>query len=233
MIRRIRTLLLVHAPANALLLWLAYEWLGVDESNTGRLLLSAVDALAILALVCWLWGATLVWFRSAEPRLNDSFRASLRHLGGLLALAIAALVLYGLAAKAAASLPAPALKIASWLTWTLRTPVKPAWITAIFTAILWLLRWAVLPVLLLPVAAAIAERGRAGWRALRPRRSWRQWLAIPLLALVAFWLPSVLLAWKPVMTNFGPELLSFTLRALLAYALFVGSLLTLTRAAAE
>jgi hypothetical protein len=233
MIRRILRLLLVHAPANALLLWLAYEWLGVDETNTGRLLLSAVDALAILALVCWLWGATLVWFRAAEPRLNDSFRTALRHLGGLLALSLAALALYGLAAKAAAALPQPALKVASWLTWTLRTPIKPAWIAAIFTAIVWLLRWAVLPVLLLPAAAAIAERGRAGWSALRPRRTWRQWIAMPLLALAALWLPLVLLNWKPIASGFGMELTSFTLRALLAYLLFVGALLTMTRAAAE
>ena len=87
MIRRHRKLLLLHLVANALLLWLAYEWLGVDESTTGKLLLSGVDALAILSLVCWLYGASMVWFHTKEPRLNESFRTALRHLGGLLVLA--------------------------------------------------------------------------------------------------------------------------------------------------
>ncbi len=230
--RRLGKLLLVHAPANALLLWLAYEWLGVDESNTGRLLLSAVDALAILALVSWLWGATLVWFRARDPRLNDAFRTALRHLGGLLALAVVALVLYGLAMKAAASLAAPALKTASWLTWTLRKPVKPVWITFVFQALVWLLRWAVLPVVLLPAAAQIAERGNAGWRALRPRRAWRQWVAMPLLAIAGLWLPFVMIGWKPAVAGFGMEMTSFTLRTLLGYAVFVGALLALSRVAA-
>ena len=99
MIRRNSKLLVLHLVANALLLWLAYEWLGVDESSTGRLLLSAMDAVAILALFCWLYGATLVWFHAPAPRLNESFRTALRHIGGLLALAIAGFVLYGLAAK--------------------------------------------------------------------------------------------------------------------------------------
>ena len=55
---------MLHLVANALLLWLGYEWLGVGESTALRLAWSALDALAILALVCWLHGAT--WSSSAS-----------------------------------------------------------------------------------------------------------------------------------------------------------------------
>ena len=225
MIRRNRGLLLLHAAANALLLWLAYEWLGVDESTTAKLFLSAADALAILTLICWLDGATLVWFRSGEEKLNDTFRISLRHVGWLLALAVAALAVYGLLEKSAAASGGPALKIASWLTWTLRTPVKPAAINAIFQGAFWLLRWAVLPILLLPAASAIAAQGRPAWRARR------QYAAIPLLALIGLWLPFLILDWKPKAPSFALELASFALRAAFAYALFIAAMLGLARTA--
>ncbi len=207
--------------ANGLLLWLAYEWLGVDESTTARLLLSLVDALAILTLICWLYGATLVWFRSGEEKLNDAFRVALRHVGWLLALAVAGLVVYGQLAKGAAASGAPALKIASWLTWTLRTPVKPAAINAILQAIFWLLRWAVIPILLLPAASAIAAHGRPAWRAAPA------YAAIPLLALIGLWLPFVILDWKPKAPSFALEFASFALRAAFAYALFIAAMLGL------
>jgi len=231
-IRRNSKLLVLHLAANALMLWLAYEWLGVDESSTRRLLLSAIDAVAILALFCWLYGATLVWFHVPAPRLNESFRAALRHIGGLLALAVAGLVLYGLAAKGAAAIEVPALKIASWLTWTFRTPVKPATITAILQATFWLLRWVVLPVLLLPLAGAIAVKGRNGWSHLLARRPWKLWIVIPLLALAGLCLPLIVLNWKPKPSGFALEFASFTLRAMVAYALFLFAILGLARTAA-
>ena len=59
-----RKLFLLHLVTDALLLWLGYEWLGVGESTRLRLVWSALDALAILALVCWFHGATLVFFHT-------------------------------------------------------------------------------------------------------------------------------------------------------------------------
>ena len=63
-----RKFFLLHLVINALLLWVAYEWLGVGESTRLRLLWSALYALAILALACWFHGATLVFFREGEPK---------------------------------------------------------------------------------------------------------------------------------------------------------------------
>lgn len=229
MIRRHRNLLLVHLPANALLMWLAYEWLGVDESTTGKLLLSAVDSLAILALVCWLWAATLVWFQSKIPTLNESFRTALRTLGSVLLFAIFALILYALTNALASATQPVALKTASWLTWTIRRPVKPTAIASLFTAIFWLLRWTVFPVILIPAAAVIARDGRKGWLTLRFRHPWRHWVAVPLLALAGLQLPFVILNWVPKAPSFALEFASFTLRMGLAYALFLAAMLGLAR----
>ena len=101
-----RKLFLLHLLANALLLWLGYEWLGVGESTRPRLLFSALAALAILALACWFHGATLVFFRPAagpEVGIKDAFRTALRHLPTLLVAAIFVLALYSFLAWAAAA----------------------------------------------------------------------------------------------------------------------------------
>lgn len=233
MIRGMRSLLLLHVVANGLLLWLAYEWLGVDESSAGRLALSAVDALAILALVCWLYGATIVHLQSAESRLNESFRTALRHVGGLLLLAVAALALYGLLGKWSSGLDQPAQRFASWLTWTFHTSPKPATLTTVFQSVFWLLRWVLLPVLLLPLAGAIALRGWTGWRTLVSRPHWMLCLRIPVIAAMGLWLPLLLLQWKQHVPTFGWELTSFTLRTLTAYLLFVISMLLLSATAAH
>ena len=226
-----RKLFLLHLVANALLLWLGYEWLGVGESTRPRLLFSALDALAILALACWFHGATLVYFRAGgpEPKINGAFRTALRHLPALLVAAILVLALYGLLAGAAAASGQPAFRLASWLTLKLRTPVKPATVARIFLGGFWIVRWAVLPVALLSMASGIAARGWHGFGEFTWRGGWRYWLEVPLLLVAGFLLPFVLLAWVPATSGFTLEVVSFSLRMLAAYLLFVGASWTLER----
>jgi hypothetical protein len=228
MSRGSRNLLLLHLAANALLLWLAYEWLSVDESSTGKLALSSVDAAAILTLWVWLHSATLVFFRlGAAPRINDAFRMALRHLPLLVLGALLALGLYAMVSQAQQATAKPAFQFASWLTMTLRKPVKPAAVTRMFQAAFWILRWAVLPALLLPLASALAGTGWRGWREISGRRSLRYWILVPLLTACGLWLPFVILGWKPRMSSFELEATSFTVRAVVSYLLAVGALLAL------
>jgi len=202
MIRGVRNLILVHLVANALLLWLAYKWLSVDESSGLRLLWSVLDVLAILALACWLYGATIVYFRMGIERINDSFRAALRHVPALLLFAVVMLSLYGLI--------------------TLRSGVG-----SVYHAGFWVLRWVILPVLLLPLAAGLAVKGWHGWREVVRRRRWRDWVLVPLMLLAGLWLPLLLVSWTPKLAGFGLEMASFLLRAAIAYLLFVGGLIAL------
>ena len=223
-----RHVFLLHLLADALLLWLGYEWLGVGESTRLRLLWSALDALAILALLCWFHGATLVFFRKeGELKINDAFRTALRHVPALLAAAILVVALYGLLAWTAGASGQPAFRLASWLTLKLRTPVKPATVARIFLGSFWIVRWVVLPVGLLPMASGIAARGWRGLGEFSWRSGWRYWLEVPLLLVTGFLVPFGLLGWVPAVSGFTLEVVSFSVRMLVAYLLFVGALWTL------
>ncbi|HEY1493868.1 MAG TPA: hypothetical protein VGF49_04965 [Candidatus Solibacter sp.] len=221
-----RKLCLLHLSANALLMWLGYEWLSVTESTRMRLAVSAADALAILALVCWLHGATFVYFRGV-PKVNEAFRIALRHLAALVSAAILVLVLYGLLRWAAGAAGQPALRLASWLTLHLHKPVKPVTVARVFQALFWIVRWIVLPVLLFPVASAIASRGWRGFGAIMSSSPLRYWVAVPVLLLLGLQLPFVLLRWVPAFDSFALQFASFAIRLLIAYLLFVAAALRL------
>ena len=227
-----RKCLVLHLVADALLLWLGYLWLGVAESTRTLLLFSTLSALGILALACWFHGATLVFFRKGDgPQIGikDAFRTALRHLPALVVAAILVLVIYGLLAWAGAASGQPAFRLASWLTLRLRTAVRPTTVARIFLGGFWIVRWVVLPVALLPMASGIAARGWRGFGEFTWRRGWRYWLEVPLLLLAGLLLPFVLLSWIPAVSGFALEVISFSLRGLVAYLLFVGALWTLER----
>ncbi len=230
MIAASRKLFLLHLAANALLLWLGYQWLGIGESTRLRLLWSGLAALAILALACCLHGAALVFFRKrGELNIGGAFRTALRHVPLLLAAAILVLGIYGLLAWAAAASGQPAFRLASWMTLKLRSPVKPANIARIFLATFWIVRWVVLPVALLPMVSGIAARGWRGFGEFSWRGGWRYWLLVPLLLVAGLLLPFVLLGWVPTVGGFTLEVVSFSLRMLAAYLLFVAAAWTLER----
>jgi hypothetical protein len=219
----------LHLVSNALLLWLGYLWLGVGEPTVPRLIFSFADALAIVALACWLHGATLVYFVGQAPSpapLSPAFRTALRNLLPLLIAAVVVLAFYGLLAWWVDASSKPAFRLASWLTLKLRKPIRPATVTRIFQAGFWMVRWWILPVVLLPVAAAITNRGWRGFGAIG-RSGWRYWLEVPLLLLCAFWLPFRIFGWVPRTASFGLEMASFVLRIGAAYLLFVAAVLVL------
>jgi hypothetical protein len=87
-----------------------------------------------------------------------------------------------------------------------------------YLAILWGLRWIVLPALMLPIAAGAARFGVRGmWR--KAKRVF--WLVYLAALLVGFYLPSVLMGWVPKFGGTTPQVLSFTLRFGFAYILIV------------
>jgi hypothetical protein len=225
--RPVARLTLFHLLANALLLWLGYYWLGVGEGRMTALLWSFAVALAIIAFTGWTYGATFVFFSEAnqERRVVPAYRTALRHLAPLtLALLATLAVYYGLARWAGYSLN-PASTLASYLTLKLRKPVSPQAVLRVFNGVLWVVRWVIVPVLLIPLLANIASRGWAGWRAFGSR--WFYWIAAPVALLCAMWIPLRLLGWVPHVGSFGAEMASFVVRAVLAYLLFIAGWLVL------
>jgi len=158
MSRPLRNLCLAHLLGNALLLWLGYYWLGLGEESAGVLLWSLLVA-AVLALgACWLHGAAFAFWAGPSDR---PFRLAWRNLAPIAVAAVAVAALYIFVSVRAGQSAQPAFRTASWLTVTLRKPVKPATVLAVFNVEWWILRWMVLPVILLPRFAGIAARG---WR---------------------------------------------------------------------
>ena len=210
--RALAPLAAVHLAGNALLLWLGYYWLGLGETRAATLAWSALMALLLLTLVCWLEGATFAYF-------SDKRLLQLRRLPSFMALAVGLLAVYWALTQWSDYSSQPAFKVASYLTMTFRKPVKPAPILRLFNLVLWLVRWMVVPALALPIFCGIAAHRHA--------RRWWHWIATPVLLVCAFWLPLRLMGWKPLTGSFAMEMFSFVARLLVAYLLFVGAWLVL------
>jgi len=208
-----RSLALLHFIVNAILLWLAYYWLGIGESRTSTLLWSAFIALLAVCLACSAYGAVFAYFRTdayfqtgQRRRTRTAWSTALRHLLPLLLATAAVAIVYVLLAY----IPKPATPIASYLTMTFRKPVSPASILRIFNAVLWVVDWIVLPVLVLPMLSAIAAQGWRGLSAFGSRtRQWLYWIEAPVLLLCAVWIPWKILQWVPQMSSFRMEMVSF------------------------
>ena len=215
-------LFLMHLIGNAALLGLAYYWLSVGESSTSMLALSIAILVIFFGGAVWLHGSALAYFRSGRGELRQSLSAGVRHLPPLLLFAIVTFAIdMSLGAWDPSSL---LLSIASFFTMTFQKPVRPQILLRIWEVILWLLRWCVLPVILLPLAAAIAQWSGFGEFGAQIR-NWKHWLLIPALLLVGIWLPLRLVAWVPIKGTFSAELISFVLRFAAGYLLFVAGCL--------
>src|SRR5438132_13907166 len=91
-----RTLCLIHFVGNALLLWLAYYWLGVGESTVGRLVWSALLAILIAAGALLLHGSGFAFFRTDRSALMPAVQTALRNVLPVFVLGIGVLVVYRL-----------------------------------------------------------------------------------------------------------------------------------------
>jgi hypothetical protein len=208
----------IQLVGNAVALWVGYYWLSIGEARAGLLVWSFTVALFTSALFFWIHGAGLAYGRDPQ---SSPYLIALRRLPVLLAAAIVVLLLYIALAKLQDACADPSFRLASWLTLKLRKPVKPAAVLGIVVAIFWLIRWIVLPILLMAWTQ---------WRrppGLRGGPVWAQRLLTPILLLVALWLPFRILHWHPLMTNFPLEMTSFIVRTAIAYLLFTGGLLAL------
>lgn len=206
--RPMRDKLAVHLIANFLILALGYYWLGIPESRALTLVWSIFIALIILALASLTYTASFL-----DPK---QWSTVLRNAGPLLAAALAIALVYWLLAKWNAYSPTPAFKIASWLTLKTRRPFRPASFLHTAQIILWIVRWIILPVFLMPVLAAVASNSRIRWR----YTDWRYWIEVPLLLLCCLRLPLFLIYWVPRLDGFFLQSASVALRFVIAYLLF-------------
>ena len=220
-----KRLWLIQAAGNALLFWCAFTWLGIHDSNTWQLVETAVVGLLILLPWLWLQVGALAYCGDRSRGLWPAFRGSLKTLALFSAIAMAFVLLAWALGKLDGPLAQAGQRTASWLTFHLRKPIKPTTWARAFQAALWGVRWILLPVLVLPIAAGAARNGARGmWRAGR-KVFWLQYL---MALLAGFYLPVLLLHWVPKLDGTTAQVLSFTLRLVIAYALMVTAWLAMT-----
>ena len=219
-------LLFVHLIGNALLLWLGYYWLGLDESDAKHLLYSAFVALFVLVRRHrFARFDVAVLFRAGPP--SSRLRKSVQHLLPLVVLSLAALAIYGVLLWVSGTFGKIGYVIGSSLTMLLRKPVPPETVQRVLEWLLWLIKWAAVPAVLLPMAASVSLDGWRGWRFHRLSKRWLYWLEVAVLLVCALWVPFKLFFWVPKIASFGGQMVSFTARACAGYLLFVAAALVL------
>jgi hypothetical protein len=228
MSKSLRLVALAHLLGNAVLMAVAYYWLGIGESRTSTLVWSAAVALFLVCAACWLHGSSFAYFAQPKGGIGGATRVAARRLIPLVIFAAVVFGIYLLVSVVVDLAHAGAFHTASYSTMKLKRPVKPAWTIGAVDVVFWIVRWMLLPVLLLPAAAAIATRGWSGFRHVGAMRGNRlYWLATPLLLVCAFQMPLWLFRWIPKMPSFGAELASLLLRLGIGYLLFVAAWLAL------
>lgn len=219
-------LFISHLIGNALLLWLGYRWLGMDESDRPHLLWSVAIVVALVGGTLWLHGMAFAQFSGL--RYFRAAARAVRNLMPLFTLALLGIAIYAVLLWTASVYHYPAYVIGSWLTMTLHKPVPSKSVENVFHAVLLFLEWIVVPSLLFPMAAAVTARG---WRGLRIQRrsghTWLYWIATGVLLFCAIWVPVKLFFWVPEIKTFSGQMISFALRVGAGYLLFVFGLLIL------
>jgi hypothetical protein len=226
--KRSAPLAITHLVGNALILWLGYYWLGISDSDGAHLAWSTIVLLLFVLSALWLHGTSFALFdREARPSMFSAGKTVAGHLLPLLILALIAVAIYWTLALALNKFAHTWFVIASFLTLHLRKPVSPGRVVSWYHSILWLLQWLVMPAILLPIGARVASNGWRGFRVglLARSRNPLYWLGICALLLLAIWVPLKLLHWIPKLAPFDAQMASFLGRLVLAYLLFVFSLL--------
>jgi len=225
----------VHMFSNVLLLLGVYAWLSIGDANGAQLAGTVIYGFSIAFLALWLYDGTFVYFTAVpRQRLWIAFSRALGTLLPFALVAIVAVVIYALLARAGDKLADVAPTVASWLTLHLRRPVKPAIIAGVFRWILYLVEWVGVPLVLIPVAANVARRGWRGFLHQPLAAVRRRWFALlcPALLLAALFVPWLLMHWVPAAHGLTLETVSAVLRFVAAYLIFLAAWLALARVAA-
>jgi hypothetical protein len=225
---------LLHVLANSLLFALFVGWLFIPESHNWQLGLSLLSIIALVAAGLVLHAGTLSYFAerysSSPAPLRTGYVRALRHV---LAFAICVLFLYVVWLQVG-RLDAYQRMLPAYLRSTMpvqvRRHVSRAAISGAYQTAIFVLRWIVVPGVLLPFAAAVAHFGFQGllqgppaaWRAVR---TGVYWLAIAVAAVAGVLLSSHLVAWRPLShgATLSRETASMALRFAIAYLVVLAS----------
>lgn len=221
-----RRLWLIQFLLNPVLAALFLIWLQIPEARVWQLILSVLFAAAIALGILVLHGGTLN-FSFERRTIRSAFMLALRHV---IALTIWAAIFYFLW-RQIDHLEHGQDQFATYLrsefpAWLRRAVSLPA-LQGFCALALFILRWILLPGLLLPFALQCAARG---FRAFTPPplKSWggalknfSYWIVMICAAIFGVYLPSKLMEWRlnPNSATLRSEIASLIVRLLVAYLL--------------
>lgn len=221
---------LLHVISNSVLLLLAYLFLVVPDRTRLQVMTSGLLATVLLCAGLWLHGATFMYFSEMHASGQARFRTAVRDMSRRLPPAIVWLLAVTVILLLVAKLEPWLYSISGLMR------AKLPFIRSMFSvqttdsivAAKYLVLWAVIvPVIFLPLFAAIARYGVAGWgsrgwRAVgRSLKNWRWWVAYVVLFCVGAYVPWRLAYWVPEVDTLGGEFASMIVRLKFAYLLAV------------
>ncbi len=222
---------LIQFVANLLLFGLFTAWLLIPVANAGYLVLNILLALLLLVAALVLHAGTLNFFHSQSRKegalLKDVFECALRNSLAVVVCAGAVFLLWLAVRKADAYQETLPAYLRSITPMSLRKHASLPAFQGLFDAILFALRWIVVPGLLLPFLASASRLGFHGfgrqgltaWK--KTVRSIPYWSVVILSALLGVLATEKIMGWTPDFrtSTFAGETASLVLRAFVSYLL--------------
>jgi hypothetical protein len=208
-------------------------WLRLPDAHWWQVFFGVVLAALTAAAALVLHGGTLDYFHSAHQdrttKLPPSLRRAFQHLPALVLWALIFFFLRWLIGKLDQyEVSLPGYLRSEFPAWLRRMISEPA-LESIYTSLLWLLRWVVLPGLLLPLALSCAGKGFRGFIAFgdwkRALRSLAFWLTLIVAAVLGVYCVEAIMGWRldPKTATLAAEKTSLAFRLFFAYLLGIFS----------
>jgi hypothetical protein len=220
---------LVQFVGNAAIFLAFVWWLRMSDAHWWNVLFSFVLIVVIVAGALLLHGGTLNYFQSAHQdkttRLHPAFKTALTHLPAIFVWALIFFFLrYWVGRLDDYRFTLPGYLRSEFPAWLRRMISEPR-LDSIYSGLISILLWIVLPGLLLPFALFSADKGFRGllafaaWR--RTLRKLAYWLVLVLATILGVYCVGAIMGWKldPKTSTLGAEKASLTFRLLFAYLL--------------
>jgi hypothetical protein len=208
-------------------------WLRLPDAHWWQLLFGLLLIVITAAAALVLHGGTLNYFKGAHQdpsaRIRSALKNAVKHLPALLVWALVLFALEWLVSQ----LDQYDSRVAGFLrsefpAWLRKIISEPA-LNNIYSSLIWLLRWVVLPGLLLPFALSCAAKGFRGFLAFGNwvwvLRSLGYWIALIVGALLGVVCIGAIMGWKldPKTATLSAEETSLAFRLLFGYLLGIFS----------
>lgn len=220
---------LTHFVGNAIIALAFVWWLRLPDAHWWQLLFGLLLIIAIVVAALVLHAGTLDYCCNAheakDSLLGDSFRRAFHHLPAILIWALVFLFVEWLVSKLdSSSVSLPGYLRSEFPTWMRRMISEPR-LDNIFSGLIWLLRWVIVPGLFLPLALFSVEKG---FRGLIAFGDWRHaigsliyWIVLLVAALIGVTSTQSIMGWTldPKTATLGGEESSLFFRGLFSYLL--------------